>query len=240
MSSALRFFQQNWYPFARRFLVGAALGLLFLLPVSALIGATDIQTDDKPYFLIAWGGDGGIPALALVGHLPEAPREATILLPGSGSAGASLRVALQNSGINTLTALFLPTGAPFPKGANALLKGLSPRRLIVAEDSRSRTDWQSIVDAIQEQGASLEKLQPANVRIWTAPLPGQWMLTYRKLPDSEIAGTLSQEGYPVAYRFENLVTGEFLLKRKNGEQTAILATFPHYNRAGSRKVPLGD
>ena len=240
MSSALRFFQQNWYPFARRFLVGAALGLLFLLPVSALIGATDIQADGKPYFLIAWGGDGGIPALALVGHLPEAPREATILLPGSGSAGASLRVALQNSGINTLTALFLPTGAPFPKGANALLKGLSPRRLIVAEDSRSRTDWQSIVDATQEQGASLEKLLPANGRIWTAPLPGQWTLTYQKLPDSEITGVLKQEGNNISYRFENLATGEFILERHAGEQKNTLANHPHCNKAGSRKIPLDN
>lgn len=238
MPATLRFFIQNWHPFARRFLVGAALGLLLLMPFSALIGETTLQQDEGPCFLVAWGGDGGLPALAVIGHLPEASNEAVVLLPGSGSAGASLRVALQNRGIDTLTALFLPTGAPYPKGAKALFKGLSPRKLIIAEDSRSRSDWQSIVDDAQAQGVALEKLLPANGRIWTAQLPGQWTLTYRKLPDSESTGVLNQERSEVTYRFENLVTGEFILERQEGAQRTLLANLPHSNRAGSRWIPL--
>lgn len=214
--------------------------ILLLLPACALLSAADhpLAKEEEPSFLLAWGNDGGVPALALLEGLPEARKEAVVLLPGSFSDGASLRVALRNLGVERIDTLFMPTGSPFPRGAGALLRELTLRRLVIAEDARSRTDWKGVSDKALELGAVQERLQPANGRIWQVRI-GQWSLTYQKLPDSEIRGTLRHDGKEGCHIFESRVTGEFAILAIDAEGNAReVHCQPRTNRSGSIRITL--
>ena len=231
---------QSVLPMALKVVAACAAAVLLLVPAAALVGSSGLPQKNgaSGEFVLAWGNDGGCPALAIIGNLPEASREAVVLLPGSSSDGASLRVALQNHGVDTLAALFMPTGSPFPRGANSLLRQFGLRRLIIAEDSRSRTDWKPVQDKAMELGAVQERIQPDNGRIWHTNF-GQWNLTYHKLPDSEIRGTLKHVGDECQYVFENRVTGEFILSSIDADgNSQELFCQPRTNRNGSVRIPI--
>lgn len=213
--------------------------VLLLVPAHALIGATAIAfSPNGPTLLLAWGNDGGCPALALLGGLEEAPNEPIVFLPGSSQDGVSLRVSLQNLGVDTIAALFMPTGAPFPRGANSLLKELKLRRFVVAEDARSRTDWKPVLEKATELGAMLERIQEENGRMWHADF-SQWNLKYQKLPESEIRGILKHDGQEEYLVFEKRVTGEFVILHVDSDGNSHeLFCQPHTNRNGSVRIKL--
>lgn len=225
---------------AAKVAVVLATAILLLVPTTALVGETAVPAKrvDGASFVIAWGNDGGCPAIALFGGLQEAPKEAVVLLPGSSSDGASLRVALQNLGVDTIAALFMPTGAPFPRGAKSLLKQFKLRRFVVAEDARSRTDWKPVMEKAMELGAVQERIQAKNGRIWHTTF-SQWSMTYQKLPDSEIRGIISSDSQDGYYVFENRVTGEFVLSSVDAEgNSQELFCQPRTNRNGSVRIAL--
>lgn len=226
----------SWERRAGRILGGIALAVLLLVPVTAFLGG-GAGNDHAPAFLVAWGGDGGVPAVALLEALPDGENEAVILLPGSSSAGNMLRAAMQNDGINTLSMLFLPTGSPYPRGAKALLKGHEVRRIVVAEDARSRGDWQGVVQPSLEGGTSLERLQPQNDRQWTTEFRG-WSYSYRRLPDGENEGDLWHGEGGSHFVFRNLETGEFRLECREGKVVTVLLELPRLNHGGSTRVPM--
>ncbi|GEM_PF-5134860 len=229
--------ESRWFALAGRLIGVLALAVLFLVPATALIGG-GVGKDHSPAFLVAWGGDGGLPAVALVNALSESAEEAVVLLPGCSTAGSALRTSLQNDGVAMLAGVFLPTGAPYPKGAKALLKGLEVRRIVVAEDSRSRGDWQSVIQDAVETGTAMERLQPQEGRQWTTEFDG-WTFVYRRLPGGENEGELYRGKNGCHFFFRNLESGEFLLERQEGEVTTQLLELPRINHNGVKRIPMG-
>ena len=82
----------RWVPWCVLF-TGMLLGPLWAL----FGGSAENPLDFRPCLWVAWSGEGGVPALAVVGLSAEFPREAWILLPGEGRAGQYLWEGMRRS-----------------------------------------------------------------------------------------------------------------------------------------------
>ncbi|MGN0867344.1 MAG: hypothetical protein ACI4SG_06700 [Oligosphaeraceae bacterium] len=163
---------------------------LSLLPLWALWGASEeAPLDFRPALWVAWSGRGGTPALAVTGFSPEAPREAWILLPGEGGAGASLWEGLARSGVETASEFLVPPGAAFARSAERLGENLAIRRLTLCEAPRGKTPGDSLAQALAREGGALQRCAPRREEdggyLWEGtlgeggfslrrPAPGEW------------------------------------------------------------------
>lgn len=196
--------------------------LIFLMLAVFRLPATEL--------LVCWGNQGDVPAVALL----EAKREPVVLLPGGYSDGLALAGALKQRGLLQLETLFMPTGAPFPRGAATLAKHCRIRQLVVAQDLRSRLPWHELQEQLTREGTALVYLTPFAEKAWRTEI-GNWKVSYLRASSGTMRLCLDEkspgDGSAGRHVFcEERSTGVFVVMRE-GEARPLLE-LPKSNRSG--------
>ena len=212
---------------------GMALALMLAVLAGSFLAARNGGAA-TPGLLVAWGGDGEVPAVALLHGDAAAPGEPVVLLPGGAAAAQELRRALEARGCTAVAALFMPTGAPFPSGAERLADGFAVRRLVVARDPRSREDGAALRQRLLASGGSVEVLSPDAGRVWRGELPGGWRLHFQKGEGGRFRGEVAPSAGMAEIAFELLDTGETVFSRGG----AVLLALPPTSRPGCQALGL--
>ncbi len=222
---------------------GALAVLLFgltLLPLWALWGAgEEAPLDFRPSLWVAWSGRGGMPALAVTGFSPEAPREAWVLLPGEDGGGTFLEKGLTRSGVETLSEFLMPPGAAFSRSGERLGHKLVIRRLTLCQAPRGKTSGEDLARSLAREGSALQRCVPQGRKeeggghCWAGTLGEGNFFLERIAADHWQGEWQGREGHP-RLRFRYPATG-VLEVTWNGEQILHL---PQIMPGGWRRVPL--
>ena len=201
---------------------GGMLAIIALLLVwRGMPGAMGASGAGSPELVIGVGGSGDIPAVALI-----APgRPPVVVLPGGATDAMQLRNALQNRGCRQISALFMPTSAPFPKGAEVLARGFAICTLAAAIDPRSRQDWSQLQRQALSDGVSVAMMPPRHDgKSWQCELP-HCRLLYRKMPEGRFLVELRHDdGDGMLAVFELLPSGELAIASGTGGKMRIAKT----------------
>lgn len=216
----------------KRVVEGVLLAAMISLVASALVwGRGDglwWRQRAASVLLVAYGGDGDVPALAVI----SPPDTAMVLLPGGMAAARELREALLRRGYSRMEMMFMPTASPFPKGAALLSRRLQIAGVMVARDRRSRLDWTALHAELLHSGCHMEELAAAGKDCWRWAA-GYAVIEYRKLPEGCFELAYS-EGGKVCVTAALLRSGELRIGLADGRQRY----YPRINSAGSDTLPL--
>lgn len=225
----------RWVPWCVLF-TGMLLGPLWAL----FGGSAENPLDFRPCLWVAWSGEGGVPALAVVGLSAEFPREAWILLPGEGRAGQYLWEGMRRSGVEAASEFLVPSGRGFAKGAEGLASHLRIRRFSLCLPLRGKVPAESLALELAQKGCALQRLPPLQEGeagkgpLWQGPL-GQGTIALRRPAAGQWHGEWRPHGEDLPFLvFDFGKSGVLTVAGRKGE----LLRLPQATPGGWRRIPL--
>lgn len=107
--------------------------------------------------LVAWGDDGGLPAVCYSSCPSPGLRQYTVLCPGGSSAATQLLFLLDKHGCARLECIFSSTAAPAPRGVRVLLKKKKAAALILLVAPRRQKSGFDLVSEARSAGIAVQE-----------------------------------------------------------------------------------
>lgn len=180
--------------------------------------------------IVAWAGDGSLPAVCYHASPDFGQNYYLVLCPGSGSSALQLLFALEKRGCSELACIVSSTAAPSPRGARILLHKKRVTELLLLAETRPQLFWQNLASEAKYAGVGLHIFAITSPNDTVNYYP--WKIHSKRGKNGEMFWSFYLQNQPMNIELAWLKTGELQLQWRDHQGKRGEQYFPRSNRGG--------